>query len=142
MQFTEYQAPNVPTGLGKGSIYVSDGTDGEPENHLIYKSNTGTLYDLLAGGGGTTGTTGRTGPTGAPGSATNTGATGPTGSTGPAGLHRTNRIHRTDWNARVCHQHRGYRLYWTYRLQRNHRTDGVYRIHRTSGNSGLLVVSV
>jgi len=38
---------NVPTGIMKGAIYVSDGTDSEIKNHLIYIDETGNKTDIL-----------------------------------------------------------------------------------------------
>jgi hypothetical protein len=47
VQFVEHTAGGTPTGAGKGGIYISNGTDGQTQNHLIYKSSGGTLTDLL-----------------------------------------------------------------------------------------------
>jgi len=45
--FTESNSPSIPTPVTTGSIYISDGSDTQIQNHPIYKSDTGTLNDLL-----------------------------------------------------------------------------------------------
>jgi hypothetical protein len=51
LQLTESNTTAVgATGAGKATLYSSDGTDGQTQNHPIWKDDTGVLHDLLAGG--------------------------------------------------------------------------------------------
>ena len=89
--FNETSGNSVTVNPNQGAFYVSNGNDGQINNHPIYKDDAGVLYDLLnfPGPTGSTGPTGApsnvTGPTGSTGSTGFTGLTGPTGSTGFTG---------------------------------------------------------
>jgi len=51
--FDEFSEGSIPTGPGKGAIFVSDGSGGAGNTgNLYYKNAAGTLFDLLGAGGG------------------------------------------------------------------------------------------
>jgi hypothetical protein len=51
LQLTESNTTAVgATGAGKATLYSSDGTDGQTQNHPIWKDAAGVLHDLLDGG--------------------------------------------------------------------------------------------
>jgi len=51
--FDEFGEASIPTGAGKGAIFVSDGSGGAANaGNLYFKNAAGTLFDLLAAGGG------------------------------------------------------------------------------------------
>jgi len=52
MVFVNEAPGNVPTGAGKGAVFVGDGTGGASLNTLYYKDQAGVLTNLQAGGGG------------------------------------------------------------------------------------------
>jgi hypothetical protein len=53
--FTETDKANVPTGAGKGAIYVSDGTDGNTQGRMYYIDSTGAVTSELGAAGTLTG---------------------------------------------------------------------------------------